>query len=129
MWQVSVLDANDNVPSFERPAYNVSVSEAAALHSEVLRVRASDPDEGASAAISYELTAERCTDGTHYFEMERSTGALLVAHPLDFESARSCLLVVTAIDSGLGSRLSSTANVHVSIEGLPVHSVLSSAKC
>lgn len=117
---MSVLDVNDNAPCFERPTYNVSVSERAALRSEVLRVRASDPDEGANAAVSYELTAESCTDGAHYFEVERSTGALLVAHALDFESARSCLIVVTAIDAGLSSRLSSTASVHVTVEGLLV---------
>jgi hypothetical protein len=43
---ITVTDVNDNHPAFSKLSYAASVSELRAVGSEVLRVAASDRDEG-----------------------------------------------------------------------------------
>lgn len=50
-----VLDANDNVPEFEKSRYAVEMRPNVSLGFSVLEVKASDKDEGENARISYRL--------------------------------------------------------------------------
>ena len=52
---VILSDANDNNPSFEEEIYTVEVEENRPAHSQVLVVRASDPDLGENGFISYSI--------------------------------------------------------------------------
>ena len=51
--RVVVADANDNPPVFTQDVYRVSVPENLPLGSSVLRVMATDLDEGINAQIAY----------------------------------------------------------------------------
>lgn len=50
---IRVIDSNDNNPLFEEPAYTVSVPENAPLGTPVIRLNASDPDEGTNGQVLY----------------------------------------------------------------------------
>lgn len=53
---VQVLDINDNAPYFILPHQNkVSIREEQPVGTEVVQVRASDPDQGANGTITYSL--------------------------------------------------------------------------
>ncbi len=51
--EVRVLDMNDNAPVFSQPLYNSRLSENAALGTSVIKIAATDVDEGANGQITY----------------------------------------------------------------------------
>jgi len=69
---VRVIDDNDNDPVFTRSAYRGSVSEAARNGTTVLRVTATDLDEGLNSNISYSLS--NATRGL--FRVDSDTGVI-----------------------------------------------------
>ncbi|XP_072251814.1 protocadherin gamma-C5-like isoform X12 [Leuresthes tenuis] len=97
---VIVLDNNDNAPQFERQLYEVSVSEKATLGTEILRVKASDADEGLNGEIEY-LFAEQTPDLIlSFFYIEPSTGTVIVRGILDHENNSLHRFDVIAKDKG-----------------------------
>ncbi|KAM7293930.1 protocadherin-like wing polarity protein stan, partial [Ixodes scapularis] len=105
--QITVLDENDNYPQFSERSYSVKVSEDVNWlnHPEVARIRATDSDQGANAALRYSLIGGN-TQG--HFAMDSLTGSVTVLSPLDYESARSYRLVVRVQDGGTPSRSNTT---------------------
>jgi len=93
---VVVLDVNDNRPTFEHDYYEAVVPENVPTGSIVLRVRASDPDEGANGDIRYRLD-EQFHD---LFAVDDVTGDVIVVGALDYERATSYHLTVSAVDGG-----------------------------
>lgn len=62
---VVVLDINDNDPVILNLPYNTSISEGAAIHTSVARVRATDADSGRNAMLTYSINAGN-VDGAFY---------------------------------------------------------------
>lgn len=62
---VHVRDINDNDPVLLNLPHNTSVSEGAAIHTSVARVRAQDADSGRNALLTYNITAGN-QDGAFY---------------------------------------------------------------
>ncbi|XP_043530022.1 protocadherin Fat 4 isoform X1 [Chiloscyllium plagiosum] len=91
---VTVQDTNDNPPSFVRSQYRASIYEDVAVGSSVLRVSATDLDQGLNGEVMYSV------DEGSPFQMEPHTGVLTVRERLDYESKRSYSLVIRARDSG-----------------------------
>ena len=54
---IALEDVNDNPPVFDRDVYSVSISEAVATGTEVLKVRATDKDskDSVNSKIQYSL--------------------------------------------------------------------------
>lgn len=73
--KVTVLDMNDNVPTFSQSQYAVNVGEDAALGSSVFRFFASDPDGGLNGLVSYSIVVN---DSTEFWLLNASTGELTV---------------------------------------------------
>ncbi|XP_070819284.1 protocadherin gamma-C5-like [Chaetodon trifascialis] len=97
---VIVLDINDNAPQFERQVYEANVSEKATPGAEVLRVKATDADEGLNGEIQY-FFAEQTTDLIlSLFDIEPSTGAIAVKGILDHETNSLHRFDITAKDKG-----------------------------
>lgn len=68
--QITLLDENDNAPSFSQSLYPVSVMENTAKDTIVLRVHATDPDDGDNGKVSYTII-----DGANsMFTIDRDTG-------------------------------------------------------
>lgn len=75
---VTILDVNDNPPIFAVNDYSASLNESSPIGTKVLRVFASDEDEGDNAKISYYvLETER------RFSVDADTGDIYTAERLD----------------------------------------------
>ncbi|XP_076875472.1 protocadherin gamma-A11-like isoform X14 [Brachyhypopomus gauderio] len=108
---VTVLDANDNVPVFTQAVYKVALAENAPLGTEVVTVSASDADEGANGAVTYEFS--RIDDNAaHLFTIDKHTGQITVIGDIDYEKETYYEIGMQAKD---GSGLASTANVVIEI--------------
>jgi len=74
---VSVLDANDNKPSFEQESYSATVSEAALPGQYITTITAKDVDSGSfgDAGIRYSLSGT----GAELFHVNDQTGVITLA--------------------------------------------------
>ena len=72
---VSVLDMNDNAPSFSQSLYEVDVNEDAAIGSSVFKFLASDPDGGLNGLVSYSVVF---SNSSEFWSLNSSTGELTV---------------------------------------------------
>ena len=100
---VMVTDANDapvfvvSTPTNGLTDGTEEISENAAIGAEVARVRAADADSsGANSIVRYAITAGNTGN---VFDIDNN-GIIRVANPLDFESATSYTLEITASDGG-----------------------------
>ncbi|XP_047190614.1 protocadherin 1 gamma 22 [Scophthalmus maximus] len=97
---VILLDINDNAPQFEKQVYEANVSEKATPGTEILQVKATDADEGLNGEIEY-FFAEQTTDLIlSLFDVEPSTGAIVVKGILDHETNHLHRFDITAKDKG-----------------------------
>ncbi|NWT75733.1 PCDBG protein, partial [Prunella himalayana] len=97
--RIVVLDANDNIPAFEREIFEVRLAENSPLEQLVVRVAAVDPDEGSNGEVHYVFT-QTSERSRQLFQLNPSTGEIRVAGKLDFEEAKSHKMVVKATDGG-----------------------------
>uniref|UniRef100_A0A3Q4MFP6 Cadherin domain-containing protein n=1 Tax=Neolamprologus brichardi TaxID=32507 RepID=A0A3Q4MFP6_NEOBR len=81
---VIVLDANDNAPVFSQAVYKASLPENSPLYTVVVKVAATDADEGLNGKVTYELSRISET-GRRAFDLNHITGEIKVIGPLDFE--------------------------------------------
>uniref|UniRef100_A0A8C3DJH2 Protocadherin gamma-C3 n=1 Tax=Corvus moneduloides TaxID=1196302 RepID=A0A8C3DJH2_CORMO len=97
--RIVVVDANDNVPVFEREVYEVSLAENSPLEQLVVRVAAADPDEGSNGKVRYAFT-QTSERSRQLFQLNPATGEIRVAGKLDSEEAKNHKMVVKATDGG-----------------------------
>ncbi|XP_068628013.1 fat-like cadherin-related tumor suppressor homolog [Battus philenor] len=109
--RLTVADVNDNPPEFELKQYRASAPELHAVGTELLRVRATSRDTGVNADVYYSLVAG---DDRDDFALDRSSGALTIARPLDFERRKEYFLTVQAVDGGTPP-LSDHATVNITV--------------
>ncbi|XP_026738536.1 fat-like cadherin-related tumor suppressor homolog [Trichoplusia ni] len=109
--RLTVADVNDNPPEFEFHRYRAAVPELHAPGTQVLRVRATSRDAGVNADVYYSLVGG---DDKDDFAVDRASGVLTIARPLDYERRKEYLLTVQAIDGGTPP-LSDLATVNVSV--------------
>jgi hypothetical protein len=103
---VTVLDINDNSPSFSEPIYTMDVSEGAAVGETVLVVSASDRDAGNNAVVLYSIISD---SSGGLFSLNATSGHLVVEEQLDFESSPIYQLRVQAQDGGQPPRVDTVA--------------------
>ncbi|XP_051487531.1 protocadherin alpha-10-like [Apus apus] len=97
---ISVLDANDNAPQFNQSVYKVQLPENAERGTLVIRVNATDLDEGTNRNISYSLQQLFPQDGRNVFGIDRKSGEIRLRGDLDFEDVGLYRLQVDAADQG-----------------------------
>uniref|UniRef100_A0A8C4SIF4 Protocadherin gamma-C3 n=1 Tax=Erpetoichthys calabaricus TaxID=27687 RepID=A0A8C4SIF4_ERPCA len=97
---VSVLDANDNVPVFEQPFYKVRLLENAPRGSMLVRLNATDLDEGSNGDISYSFSGHAPLKVRELFSVDSRTGEIRVKGVVDFEKASVYEIYVQAKDRG-----------------------------
>ncbi|XP_061090048.1 protocadherin gamma-A11-like [Conger conger] len=108
---VIVLDANDNIPVFSQAVYEVSLPENSPVGAVVVAVSASDADEGANGAVTYEFS-RISTEAKDLFSLDRKTGEITVTGPIDFEEESSYEMRIEGKD---GAGLASQTKVIVDI--------------
>uniref|UniRef100_A0A2K5HRA6 Cadherin domain-containing protein n=1 Tax=Colobus angolensis palliatus TaxID=336983 RepID=A0A2K5HRA6_COLAP len=97
---VTVLDVNDNAPTFEQPEYEVRIFENADNGTIVIRLNASDRDEGANGAISYSFNSLVANMVIDNFSIDRNTGEIVIRGNLDFEQVNLYKIRIDATDKG-----------------------------
>ncbi|XP_058533801.1 protocadherin alpha-C2 isoform X4 [Ochotona princeps] len=97
---VRVLDTNDNSPAFDQTTYRVQLREDAPPGTLVVKLNASDPDEGSNGELRYSLSSYTSDRERQLFSIDASTGEVRVSGALDYEEASSYQIYVQATDLG-----------------------------
>ncbi|KAL3973028.1 putative protein kinase C theta type [Sarotherodon galilaeus] len=108
---VIVLDANDNAPVFTEAVYTASIPENSPLKTPVIRINASDADEGVNGEVTYEFS-QPSDKLEKLFSLDPKTGEIVVTGDIDYEEGSKYELLVEAKD---GYGLSSEAKVVIDI--------------
>ena len=109
IFEVNVLDENDNGPSFGRLIYSAMISENAAPGTSILQVTATDLDSAPNSITTYEMSASNPIP----FVLNPLTGFISVATKtpktfLDYETYTRYNFTVTAKDAKNSSMFSSS---------------------
>uniref|UniRef100_A0A8C9XWP0 FAT atypical cadherin 4 n=1 Tax=Sander lucioperca TaxID=283035 RepID=A0A8C9XWP0_SANLU len=104
MLSISILDENDNSPSFPKSSLSVDVLENMRVGELVASVTATDADSGQNADITYSITA---TNNHGTFSISPNTGSIFLVKKMDFETQSFYKLNITAKDNGKPPRSSS----------------------
>ena len=107
---VTVSDENESEPTFEDAHMSLTIGEDMAVHSTVGHVKASDADSGDT--VTYYIIG-----GNKYaaFLVNSTTGAIVIARPVDYEESAHHSLQIRAVDSNPTNPKSSIINVNITI--------------
>ncbi|NXI41187.1 PCDC2 protein, partial [Galbula dea] len=97
---VRVVDTNDNPPAFDRSTYTVSLLENALPGTLVVKLNASDPDEGSNGDVVYSFGSYTPQKVRELFSVDPHSGEVRVNGTLDYEEASSYEIYVQATDQG-----------------------------
>ncbi|XP_063989981.1 protein dachsous [Diachasmimorpha longicaudata] len=110
-FRLLVTDVNDNAPTFIEEKYEAHLLEASEPGTPVLRVKATDADEGMNSAIKYSLK------NTSWFKIDEDSGLISTVTHVDCETDPTPILIAIATDSGRPS-LSGSAIVRITVHDL-----------
>ena len=94
--EIDIEDTNDNQPIFNYSKYSAQIAENVTVGTSVLRVQATDQDEGDNAKIRYSI--ERSSDPDEHFRIDPVEGILRINKPLDYEVQKGYNLFIIARD-------------------------------
>ncbi|XP_062380255.1 protocadherin gamma-A11-like [Sardina pilchardus] len=109
---VTVLDANDNSPLFSQSVYRVSLPENSPLDTLVVKVSATDADEGPNGDVTYEFS-RISNKARKVLSLDPTTGEIKVIGPIDFEEETRYELRIEAKD-GFGLSTDSKVIIEIS---------------
>uniref|UniRef100_A0A673KQW3 Cadherin domain-containing protein n=1 Tax=Sinocyclocheilus rhinocerous TaxID=307959 RepID=A0A673KQW3_9TELE len=96
---IIVLDINDNRPVLSRETHSVTLSENCVIGTIVVRVNATDMDEGTNSDIEYSFSTLN-SKVQEVFELDQVTGEIRVKGEVDFEDTEVYKLDIQASDKG-----------------------------
>ncbi|NXI34572.1 PCDGM protein, partial [Galbula dea] len=97
---VLILDVNDNAPTFDRTTYKVQVPENMPVGALLLRLNASDPDEGPNGEMQYSFGVHTSDSVRRLFALDSHSGEIRTKAPLDYEESSAYEIAVRARDKG-----------------------------
>ncbi|XP_052422482.1 protocadherin-10 [Carassius gibelio] len=97
---ITVLDANDNAPVFDQNFYKVRLAENAPRGTVVIKLNATDLDEGPNGEITYSFSGHAPMRVRELFSVDPRTGEIKVKGLIDYEKARMHEIYVQAKDKG-----------------------------
>ncbi|XP_049729805.1 protocadherin alpha-7 isoform X9 [Elephas maximus indicus] len=97
---ITVLDANDNAPTFDRTLYKVKLPENVSKGTLVIKLNASDLDEGLNGDIIYSFSSDVSPDIKSKFHIDPITGEITVIGHIDFEESKAYKVRVQVTDQG-----------------------------
>lgn len=109
---VFIDDLNDNPPVFLTTPYKVQISEGSTLETQVLRVYATDIDEGVNGEVYYSIAMG---NEEQKFSIEQGTGQITLIKDLDRETTSRYVLTVIAEDGAVQNKLSVSTTVVIDI--------------
>ncbi|KAM3612468.1 uncharacterized protein V6R79_008582 [Siganus canaliculatus] len=113
---IDVLDVNDNAPVFTKDVYSVEISENSPVGTVVIRVNATDMDDGVNGEVNYSFghVSGRVQE---LFDIDQSSGEITVKGNLDYEVDESYEIDIQASDNGV-SPLRTDKSVTVKIRDM-----------
>ncbi|KAK7486945.1 hypothetical protein BaRGS_00021761 [Batillaria attramentaria] len=109
---VHIQDVNNNPPVFSKNVYRETVPEDTSVGTSLLRVVATDVDEGLNGIVRYFIISG---DDSYDFSLDMASGVLRLQKNLDHERVQEYTLTVRAEDSGVEKTLSSEATVFITV--------------
>ncbi|XP_035979537.2 protocadherin alpha-13 isoform X5 [Halichoerus grypus] len=97
---ITVLDVNDNAPEFDQYIYKVTVLENAFNGTLVIKLNATDLDDGTNGDIIYSFRKPVSPAVLHAFIINPNSGEIRTRGKLDFEEKNLYEISVEAIDKG-----------------------------
>ncbi|XP_060035603.1 protocadherin alpha-8 isoform X5 [Erinaceus europaeus] len=97
---ITVQDVNDNAPVFQQSEYEVKILENSDNGTIVIRLNASDPDEGANGDVLYSFNRLVPPMITSQFSINPDTGEIQIRKKLDFEKVNIYKIRIDASDNG-----------------------------
>ncbi|TSK45904.1 Protocadherin alpha-7 [Bagarius yarrelli] len=104
---VNVLDENDNRPKFSQELYTVTIQENAPVGAPVLKVNATDLDEGLNGNITFSFVKNLDKKVYNTFGLDKNTGDVTVKGDVDFETTDTFRAIILASDRGTPPKTSS----------------------
>nr|XP_055033334.1 protocadherin gamma-A11-like [Misgurnus anguillicaudatus] len=98
---IDVLDINDNAPVFTKDTYSVVLNENTPVGTTILRVNATDSDEGQNGEVIYALGHNVNNKLRKLFDVNPTTGDIIVTSLLDFEIKDKYQIDIKASDKGI----------------------------
>ncbi|XP_045887279.1 protocadherin alpha-8-like, partial [Micropterus dolomieu] len=98
---VNVLDINDNAPIFTQDVYSVMLNENAPVGTTVIQVNATDLDEGPNGEVVYSFTNSMNKRLLKLFDINQSTGEIIVKGLIDYEDKDRYEIEIRASDKAL----------------------------
>ncbi|XP_036403594.1 protocadherin beta-12-like [Megalops cyprinoides] len=96
---ILVMDINDNAPVFSQAVYEVNLLENAAPGTFVVKVSATDKDEGANGEINYDFNHVP-ENVKRLFHIDQKSGEITVTGKVDYEETPSYGMEIQAEDGG-----------------------------
>ncbi|XP_030621284.1 protocadherin alpha-2-like [Chanos chanos] len=103
---INVIDVNDNTPSFSSSLYKVRVPENAPLGTTVVRLNATDLDEGVNGELAFSLLRRGNAVSSDMFVIDSFTGVITVNGNLDYEENSAFEIRAQVRDQGHSPRSS-----------------------
>ncbi|KAM4748748.1 protocadherin alpha-8-like [Rhinophrynus dorsalis] len=100
---ITVQDVNDNAPLFDQPFYRASLLENALKGTFVIKLNATDQDQGENGELFYAFSNLVQTDARSVFSIDEQTGIIQVVGEVDYEKNNLYEIEVNAIDKGPNS--------------------------
>ncbi|XP_053092730.1 protocadherin alpha-C2 isoform X7 [Pangasianodon hypophthalmus] len=100
---VRVQDANDNAPKFDRESYTINVTENSPIGSLVVKLNATDLDEGSNSDIIYSFGLYTSEKAQEAFSLSPGTGEIRVKEMINYEDFRIYNMEIIAKDKGTNS--------------------------
>nr|XP_005995389.1 PREDICTED: protocadherin gamma-C5 isoform X12 [Latimeria chalumnae] len=98
---INIQDVNDNAPVFDQLVYKVSLLENIPIGTFVLKVKATDLDEGPNGEIEYSFSSSSISEHVQrLFSLDSHTGEIRIKGAMDFEESKSYEFNVRAKDKG-----------------------------
>ncbi|XP_071266111.1 protocadherin-15-like [Salvelinus alpinus] len=109
---ITVIDANDNTPTFLNSSYSVNLYTDVQPGETVLQLTALDADEGPNGLVTYKILA----GNQGHFAINNRSGVITVMPGISLAVGRSYALTVKAMDNGPESqRRSSITTVYIEV--------------
>uniref|UniRef100_A0A8C7L1G2 Cadherin domain-containing protein n=1 Tax=Oncorhynchus kisutch TaxID=8019 RepID=A0A8C7L1G2_ONCKI len=85
---VRVLDTNDNAPQFDKDSYNINIMENSPIGSLVVKLNATDLDEGTNSVIVYSYSLYTSEKTHETFSLNPNNGEITVKEMINYEDFR-----------------------------------------
>uniref|UniRef100_A0A4W4FZM6 Cadherin domain-containing protein n=1 Tax=Electrophorus electricus TaxID=8005 RepID=A0A4W4FZM6_ELEEL len=101
---ITVVDVNDNTPIFSKQLYKVRVSENSPVGTALIKLTATDLDEGVNGEIVYSLIERGSSTPSGLFTINQDSGEITVLGNLDYEENSAFEIRAQAKDRGHSPR-------------------------